>query len=109
MTCRYVFFYFFRNHGDQENPYRVHEKVQGSKMGDFLQVLRGLPEVPPDAAGDGALPQTLVLGRLGQRLGLQRLVHPEDEQQQDRPSVPPTANILGDKSEVVRFRTRPAS
>lgn len=67
-------------------------------------MLRGLSEVPSDPAGDGALPQALVLGGLGQLLRLQRLVHAEADQEQNRPPVPPTAAaaVLGGEAEVVQ-------
>ena len=66
-------------------------------------MLRGLSEVPSDPAGDGAFPQALVLGGLGQRLRLQRLVHSEADQEQNRPPVPPTAAaVLGGEAEVVQ-------
>lgn len=108
----YVFIFLFstvirtkraiQNHGYQENPDRVHEEVQRSKMGDVFQMLRGLREVPANSAGDGAFPQTLVLGGLGQRLWVQWLVHPEADEEQSRPSIPPssTANSHGDEREV---------
>lgn len=71
-------------------------------MGDVFQMLRGLSEVPSDSAGDGTFPQALVLGGLGQRLRVQRLVHSEADEEQSRPSVPPTstANIHGDETKV---------
>lgn len=71
-------------------------------------MLRGLSEVPSDPAGDGALPQALVLGGLGQLLRLQRLVHAEADQEQSRPPVPPTAAtaataaVLRGEAEVVQ-------
>lgn len=97
------------SHGDQENPDRVHEEVQGSQMGDVFQMLRGLCEVSSDPAGDGAFPQALVLGGLGQWLRLQRLVHAEADQEQNCPSVPPTADVPGGEEEVVQPRTQTAS
>lgn len=67
-------------------------------------MLRGLSEVPSDPAGDGALPQALVLGGLGQLLRLQRLVHAKADQEQSRPPVPATAAaaVLGGEAEVVQ-------
>lgn len=66
-------------------------------------MLRRLSEVPSDPAGDGALPQALVLGGLGQLLRLQRLVHAEADQEQSRPPVPPTATaVLRGEAEVVQ-------
>lgn len=78
-------------------------------MGDVFQMLRGLCEVSSDPAGDGALPQALVLGGLGQRLRLQRLVHAEADQEQNRPSVPPTSDVPGGEAEVVQPRTQTSS
>lgn len=89
-----------QDHGDQENPHRIHEEVQGSQMGDVFQMLRGLAEVPSDPAGDGAFPQALVLGGLGQRLRLQRLVHAEADQEQSHPSDCPTAVLRGQTADV---------
>lgn len=71
-----------RNHVGQEGQDGVHEEVQRPQMGDLLQVLRGLSEVPSDPEGDGAFPQALVLGGLGQRLRLQRLVHSKTDPEQ---------------------------
>lgn len=67
-------------------------------------MLRRLSEVPSDPAGDGALPQALVLGGLGQLLRLQRLVHAEADQEQSRPPVPPAAAaaVLGGEAEAVQ-------
>lgn len=97
------------SHGDQENPDRVHEEVQGSQMGDVFQMLRGFAEVSSDPAGDGAFPQALVLGGLGQRLWLQRLVHAEADQEQSCPSIPPAAADVGGEAEVVQSRAEAAS
>ncbi len=63
-------------------------------MGDIFQMLRRLSEVSSDPAGNGAFPQALVLGGLGQRLWLQRLVNTKDDKEQNCPPVPPTTHFL---------------
>ena len=78
-------------------------------MGDVLQMLRGLCEVPADPARDGALAQALVLGGLGQRLRLQRLVHAPADPEPHRPPVPPAAHELGGQAQVAGPRSGPAS
>lgn len=72
-------------------------------MGDVFQVLRGLPEVPSEPAGDGAFPQALVLGGLGQQLGIQRLVHAEAEPQQNRAPVRRPAGRGGEAEDGPAF------
>lgn len=69
-------------------------------------MLRGLCEVPPDPAGDGALSQALVLGGLGKQLRLQWLVHPEADQEQNRPPVPAATFILGGEAKAAKPWTK---
>lgn len=57
-------------------------------------MLRGFSEIPPDPASDGAFPQALVLGELGDRFRLQRLVHSETDQKQGCSSVTATATCV---------------